>query len=220
MKVRGNSLAFSPVITLGQVVVYAWSFADYSRSEVTLLELVPCGVRGDFELESRDSRRRERYFSYIAMKLILAQHLGIAVDRVSLERLVTGRWVCRQLQEQGGDFSVSHCGGQLVLSIAPGPIGIDIIARGKVVTHHRALLRFLADYELAYVKNLAGDKDAYEEALLRSWCGKEAYTKLLGRGLWARECNQVLAIGPWAYSGLEFFNWHDFIGCVAICPNR
>lgn len=78
----------------------------------------------------------------------------------------------------GIHFSLSHSGPWAVCALGESPLGVDVeLPRCTLATARR----FFAPAEVAQVEALP--ESARQEALLRLWTGKEAFTKAMGQGL-------------------------------------
>ncbi len=76
-------------------------------------------------------------------------------------------------------FSMSHCAGKVVCSVADVSVGADIQDIRKI--SQRAAEKFLTPEELKNI-SLITDENKLTRELCRIWCIKESYGKMTGKG--------------------------------------
>lgn len=114
------------------------------------------------------------------LRAALARRFGATPSRWRFARLETGKWVVSSGPCTGVDFSVSHAGGAVAVSVTRGSLsGIDIEphATGAELT----AIDYLTGRERAWLEALPAETRRREA--LRIWTAKEAYAKALGRGV-------------------------------------
>lgn len=161
----------------------------------------------DHEEEARAGRwhrpaDRARYVArHVALRLILAERLGVDPTTVAFERApcpLCGELHGRpQLRERDDvHFSLSSTGDVAAVAVAPVPVGIDVEAVGRATAHELAAA--LDTGEQAAVAALA--EPARSRTALRCWARKEALLKGRGTGLGIDPDAVHVGVGPLARS--------------------
>ncbi len=110
-----------------------------------------------------------------AVRRELGRWLGEEPGRVEITVALGGKPGVR-----GGEFSLSHSGGHLVLAWAAVPVGVDLETRVPAEPE-RLAVRFFSAADAAVVG--AADAAARGEVFRRQWVAKEAALKVRGGGL-------------------------------------
>ncbi|WP_399681236.1 4'-phosphopantetheinyl transferase family protein [Xenophilus sp.] len=111
----------------------------------------------------------------------LGQRLGVAADKLRIERDLHGR--PRLASHPGADAGWSHSGDGLVAAMARGArVGIDL-ERERPRPRALALARRYFTPEEAAWLQAQPDEAGVSRAFLRLWCAREAVLKAHGRGL-------------------------------------
>ena len=116
-----------------------------------------------------------------ALRWILGRELGVAPDRVVIERGHRGR---PQLPGAELDFNVSNTRNVAFIGLAVTPklrIGVDVESTDRRLNHAGLARKYLTAREQAALDAL--DDDAQRIAFLRSWTCKEAMSKATGDAL-------------------------------------
>lgn len=143
----------------------------------------------ELELLDADERQRAARFAtpllqrrFIAAHVGLRRLLGMALDASPAELRFTVDALGKPcvLGAPARHFSLSHCGGQALVAIAPAPLGIDLEA---LIQRDTELLaeRILTPRELGRWRLLP--QIDRTESLTEAWTLKEALLKACGLGL-------------------------------------
>lgn len=141
---------------------------------------------------------RVRYVArHVALRLILADRLGVAPEAVAFAR--EGCPLCGEphgrpilADRRGPAFSLTSTGDVAVVALAPVPVGVDVEAVGRVAADDLAAA--LSPAERAAVEGSAvPDRDT---AALRCWARKEALLKGRGIGLGVDPETVHVGVGP------------------------
>ena len=121
----------------------------------------------------RESGRTEILLSGLLLRRELIR-AGIPSDKHSFSYGENGK---PYLADGGAHFSLSHSGGVIACACGDVPVGLDV----QIIDQRdrMAAMRFFTDNERAYIEQ-SDDKTV---AFYRIWTAKEAYVKLIGRGL-------------------------------------
>lgn len=124
---------------------------------------------------------RDRYIvGRATLRRLLGARLGLAADRVLIERGPRGRPFAPQ--DPALDFNVSHTREVALFGIASRPrIGIDIEHGERLLNVDGVARKFMSSAEQALLATL--DDDARRRTLLRLWTCKEAMSKATGDAL-------------------------------------
>jgi phosphopantetheinyl transferase len=152
----------------------------------------------------RPSRRQEFTAVRGTLRILLASYSDLRATEIPLVEGLRGKPALDPLLNQDLAFSVSHTTFLAAIAIARG------IAVGVDVEFHRAIRRpglasrVLAPEEHRYLASVADHER--QDAFIDLWSAKEAYAKLVGRGVAdaLRACDfselpcvmQRLAVGP------------------------
>ncbi len=153
----------------------------------------------DAEIDRRagmknEGRKRSFTLGRVALRSLLAGHLGIQPRDVALIVEQSGRLAC---PNSGLYLSLAHSGDQAIAIAAPRNVGVDMeVIREKP----EALLDYiLADGERQHIKELPLD---FTHSLFLCWTLKEAVLKANGTGLRRSPKKVELAIDLEAGSAL------------------
>jgi 4'-phosphopantetheinyl transferase len=141
---------------------------------------------------------RARYVGrHVALRLILAEHLGVAPATLVFDRApcplcggAHGRPVVRDRDDV--HFSLSSTGDVAAVAVAPVPVGLDVEAVGRASADDLAAA--LDPVEQAAVAALG--EPARSRAALRCWARKEALLKGRGTGLGIDPDAVHVGVGP------------------------
>lgn len=140
-------------------------------------------------------RLAQRYMrGRAALRWILAQRLGIAPERVSIEQDERGR--PRLAGRTDVDFNVSNTRNIALVGAVDLPgmrIGVDVEYEDRALHHVGLARKYLTPREQSAIASL--DAEAHRRAFLRLWTCKEAMGKATGQALSAplRELDVDLA---------------------------
>lgn len=158
------------------------SLADARPEHVRLLDTDERGRR-DRYLRDED---RDRFTIGVALtRLILSAALGLAPERVLLDRTCRdcgGPHGAPRLGTGTGPYvSVSHSGDRIAVAVSPdGPLGVDVEATGKPLTEDLGRHVLTAAEQAELVRLPEPDRTG---GLLAYWTRKEAVLKATGDGL-------------------------------------
>ena len=134
---------------------------------------------------------------HVALRVILAEHLGVAPADVAFDRAPCplcggphGRPVVRDRDDL--HFSLSSTGDRAAVAVAPVPVGLDVEAVGRASADDLAAA--LDPVEQAAVAALT--EPARSRAALRCWARKEALLKGRGTGLGIDPDAVHVGVGP------------------------
>jgi 4'-phosphopantetheinyl transferase len=118
----------------------------------------------------------------IALRLLLESVAGADMRRVPFAAGAAGK--PRLARHRGAlDFSLSHCGGDILIAIAgAGPVGIDL-ERLRAVSMEAERRRALIAAAAALVPASIPDEDPTDAHLLQAWVRLEALAKARGCGI-------------------------------------
>ena len=129
-----------------------------------------------------DALRRRYVAGRAALRVTLAERLGVAPRDVPIRRGTRGR---PQLDAPHGlDFNVSHTRGVALIAHLDrdgARVGVDLEAVDRTLAHDGLARKFLTARERDAIAHL--DDDARRRAFLRLWTCKEAMSKATGEGL-------------------------------------
>lgn len=136
---------------------------------------------------------RQRYLvGRATLRWLLGRALGVAPERVALERGERGR--PRLADTPGLDFNVTHTGGEGMVGFARGMrIGVDIERTDRAINASGIARKFMTSAER---DALPADADAARRVLLRLWTCKEAMSKATGDGVSAPFGRIDVALAP------------------------
>jgi 4'-phosphopantetheinyl transferase len=154
-----------------------WASREAARPElVALLDPIERARR---ERYLRDADRDRFTVGVAVTRLAVAERLGIAPERVALDRACRdcGEPHGRPVAEGGPELSVSHSGGRVAVAVSPyGPVGVDVEEDSGRIGDDIARMLLSADE--------VGDGPSPGRAgLLAYWTRKEALLKATGDGL-------------------------------------
>lgn len=146
-------------------------FEEYSR----YLPLVSEKRRKRISLIVKDADKLRSLFAEVLIREMASRQLGTAPEKLDIAVGKYGKPFITGFE--GYDFSVSHSGGAVAFAGGFSAVGADIeLLRPRRVN---ASERFFAANELEFIKS-HGNTD---EAFFEIWTKKEAYSKMLGKGL-------------------------------------
>ncbi len=132
-------------------------------------------------------RRRRYWRSRLAMRQVLAAHLGLEPQAVPLQ---SPPGQPPALPEALGCLSLSHGGGALLIGWSPVPIGVDLELASRHFDAAALAGRFFPAREQQQLAAQMGEP--LREAVLRSWVCKEAAIKWRHRSI-------ALELSAWRY---------------------
>lgn len=168
------------MISHDAIVIYSADFRDFA-SDVDELNSI---------LSLSEQQRAERLFfsddqvnikvSFALTKIILAEWLCCAAREIVFEYGPHGKPFC--LNQHGVNFNISHSQDQFLMAVSrEREVGIDI----EVIKGSRDVLalseRYFSKNEIAYLNSLPVSEQV--KAFYRIWAAKEAFIKLIGKGL-------------------------------------
>lgn len=146
-------------------------FEEYSR----YLPLVSEKRRERISLIVKDADKLRSLFAELLIREMASRQLGTAPERLDF---AVGKYGKPFIAGHDGyDFSVSHSAGAVAFAGGFSAVGADIELIRPRKTN--ASERFFAANELEFIKS-HGNTD---EAFFEIWTKKEAYSKMLGKGL-------------------------------------
>jgi 4'-phosphopantetheinyl transferase len=125
-----------------------------------------------------DRHRRSFLRNHAAMRVLLAEQLAVAPDRLRLSRDERGK-PCL-VDDATLHFNLSHSASFGALGVSPDPVGVDIERPDGAA--YDELAKRLFPYEAAQLVDVSGMCND-PLAFARLWTAKESYLKALGRGL-------------------------------------
>ncbi|MGN0600282.1 MAG: 4'-phosphopantetheinyl transferase family protein [Oscillospiraceae bacterium] len=146
-------------------------FAEYRY----LLPLISEERRGRIERMAVNGDRVRSLFSELLMRYEASEQLGVDFNELIFDK---GEFGKPYIVGSGGyDFSVSHSGQAIAFAGGFSAVGADI----ELIKRRRngASQRFFSENEVRYIEQSANSDNAFFEI----WTKKEAYSKMLGKGL-------------------------------------
>jgi len=142
------------------------------------LELLDAGERQRAARFATPQLQRRFIAAHVGLRRLLGMALGLPPAELRFSADALGK-PCL-LGEGRRHFSLSHCGGQALVAIAPAPLGVDLEA---LIQRDTELLaeRILTPRELGRWRLLP--QIDRTEALTEAWTLKEALLKACGLGL-------------------------------------
>ncbi|MGN1303862.1 MAG: 4'-phosphopantetheinyl transferase family protein [Oscillospiraceae bacterium] len=147
------------------------TFAEYGY----LLPLISEERRERIERMAVKGDKVRSLFSELLMRYEASEQLGVDFNELIFDK---GEFGKPYIVGFGGyDFSVSHSGQAIAFAGGFSAVGADI----ELIKRRRngASQRFFAENEVRYIEQSANSDEAFFEI----WTKKEAYSKMLGKGL-------------------------------------
>lgn len=146
-------------------------FAEYGY----LLPLISEERRERIERMAVNGDKVRSLFSELLMRCEASEQLGVGFNELIFDKGEFGKPYI--VGADGYDFSVSHSGQAIAFAGGFSAVGADIelIKRRR----NRASQRFFSDNEVRFIEQSANSDEAFFEI----WTKKEAYSKMLGKGL-------------------------------------
>lgn len=146
-------------------------FEEYSR----YLPLVSERRRERVSRIVRDADKLRSLFAELLIREMASRQLGTAPEKLDIAVGKYGKPFITGFE--GYDFSVSHSGGAIAFAGGFSAVGVDI----EQIRPRKTRLsgRFLASGEFRFIKA----HDDLDETFFEVWTKKEAYSKMLGKGL-------------------------------------
>ncbi|MGN0552618.1 MAG: 4'-phosphopantetheinyl transferase family protein [Oscillospiraceae bacterium] len=146
-------------------------FSEYSR----YLPLVSEKRRERIARMAKDGDRKRSLFAELLIRDMASKQLRTVPEKLEIKNGEYGKPFIADHDDY--DFSVSHSAGAVAFADGFSAVGVDIeLIRPRKVN---ASERFFAANELEFIKT-HGNSD---EAFFEIWTKKEAYSKMLGKGL-------------------------------------
>ena len=147
-------------------------FAEYSQ----LLPLISQERRERIARMAVNGDKVRSLFAELLIRYEASEQLGTDFDSLEFGKNEFGKPFI--IGENGYDFSVSHSGKAVAFAGAdPARVGVDVerIRRRKSGISER----FFAENEIKFIEK----SETPDEAFFEIWTRKEAYSKMLGKGL-------------------------------------
>ncbi|HKH91547.1 MAG TPA: 4'-phosphopantetheinyl transferase superfamily protein [Gemmatimonadaceae bacterium] len=133
------------------------------------------------------SAHRRRYVaSHGALRVLLADYLGVAPEDIAYELGVHGKpTLAADLRSPARvEFNLSHSEDIALVALARArPVGVDVQHWSPGVEHLRLAERFFSARERDALRALSDSSDGIAAGFFAAWTRKEAYLKATGDGI-------------------------------------
>lgn len=130
-------------------------------------------------------RNRTLWAELLARKII-SRKLNINFNKIIISRDESGRPFINNINNNKLNFSISHSGDYIAVSIGENLNGVDIETRAREHLDLNIAKRFFLPHEYNYLLNLNQDLQDLQTEFLKLWTLKESCLKCLNLSNWTQ----------------------------------
>lgn len=130
-------------------------------------------------------RNRTLWAELLARKII-SRKLNINFNKIIISRDESGRPFINNINNNKLNFSISHSGDYIAVSIGENLNGVDIETRAREHLDLNIAKRFFLPHEYNYLLNLNQDLQDLQTEFLKIWTLKESCLKCLNLSNWTQ----------------------------------
>lgn len=150
---------------------------EFSKNLEVLFNLIPDSERAKYLIIKNPETLQRSLLGEVLTRYILKKYYNIDLKNTELKR---NQWGKPYFDEISVHFNISHSGKWVLVCFSDKPIGIDIekIRDFK----YNVANKYFSEEELFLLEN-EDDISIKRELFYKIWTSKEAYVKMLGKGI-------------------------------------
>ena len=159
-------------------------------------------------------RNRTLWAELLARKII-SRKLNINFNKIIISRDESGRPFINNINNNKLNFSISHSGDYIAVSIGENLNGVDIETRARDHLDLNIAKRFFLQHEYNYLLNL--NQDLQQQEFLKIWTLKESCLKCLNLNEWSDVDTFQLLNSKYNNAAGQNFILPDFKAVIGVC---
>ena len=168
-------------------------------------------------------RNRTLWAELLARKII-SRKLNINFNKIIISRDESGRPFINNINNNKLNFSISHSGDYIAVSVGENLNGVDIETRAREHLDLNIAKRFFLPHEYNYLLNLNQDLQDLQTEFLKIWTLKESCLKCLNLSDWTQVdtfklLNKNTASPEIKAKNFILKDFKDFKAVIGVCEN-
>ncbi|MBR0043677.1 MAG: 4'-phosphopantetheinyl transferase superfamily protein [Synergistaceae bacterium] len=161
-------------------------------------------------------RNRTLWAELLARKII-SRKLNINFNKIIISRDESGRPFINNINNNKLNFSISHSGDYIAVSVGENLNGVDIETRARDKLDLNIAKRFFLQHEYNYLLNLNQDLQDLQTEFLKIWTLKESCLKCLNLNEWTQVDTFQLLNSKYNNAAGQNFILPDFKAVIGVC---
>ena len=159
-------------------------------------------------------RNRTLWAELLARKII-SRKLNINFNKIIISRDESGKPFINNINNNKLNFSISHSGDYIAVSVGENLNGVDIETRARDKLDLNIAKRFFLQHEYNYLLNL--NQDLQQQEFLKIWTLKESCLKCLNLNEWSDVDTFQLLNSKYNNAAGQNFILPDFKAVIGVC---
>ena len=159
-------------------------------------------------------RNRTLWAELLARKII-SRKLNINFNKIIISRDESGKPFINNINNNKLNFSISHSGDYIAVSVGENLNGVDIETRVRDKLDLNIAKRFFLQHEYNYLLNL--NQDLQQQEFLKIWTLKESCLKCLNLNEWTQVDTFQLLNSKYNNAAGQNFILPDFKAVIGVC---
>ena len=159
-------------------------------------------------------RNRTLWAELLARKII-SRKLNINFNKIIISRDESGKPFINNINNNKLNFSISHSGDYIAVSVGENLNGVDIETRARDKLDLNIAKRFFLQHEYNYLLNL--NQDLQQQEFLKIWTLKESCLKCLNLNEWTQVDTFQLLNSKYNNAAGQNFILPDFKAVIGVC---
>ncbi|MBQ3626134.1 MAG: 4'-phosphopantetheinyl transferase superfamily protein [Synergistaceae bacterium] len=159
-------------------------------------------------------RNRTLWAELLARKII-SRKLNINFNKIIISRDESGKPFINNINNNKLNFSISHSGDYIAVSVGENLNGVDIETRVRDKLDLNIAKRFFLQHEYNYLLNL--NQDLQQQEFLKIWTLKESCLKCLNLNEWSDVDTFQLLNSKYNNAAGQNFILPDFKAVIGVC---
>ena len=159
-------------------------------------------------------RNRTLWAELLARKII-SRKLNINFNKIIISRDESGKPFINNINNNKLNFSISHSGDYIAVSVGENLNGVDIETRARDHLDLNIAKRFFLPHEYNYLLNL--NQDLQQQEFLKIWTLKESCLKCLNLNEWTQVDTFQLLNSKYNNAAGQNFILPDFKAVIGVC---
>ena len=161
-------------------------------------------------------RNRTLWAELLARKII-SRKLNINFNKIIISRDESGKPFINNINNNKLNFSISHSGDYIAVSVGENLNGVDIETRARDKLDLNIAKRFFLQHEYNYLLNLNQDLQDLQTEFLKIWTLKESCLKCLNLNEWTQVDTFQLLNSKYNNAAGQNFILPDFKAVIGVC---
>ncbi|MBQ9897507.1 MAG: 4'-phosphopantetheinyl transferase superfamily protein [Synergistaceae bacterium] len=161
-------------------------------------------------------RNRTLWAELLARKII-SRKLNINFNKIIISRDESGKPFINNINNNKLNFSISHSGDYIAVSVGENLNGVDIETRARDNLDLNIAKRFFLPHEYNYLLNLNQDLQDLQTEFLKIWTLKESCLKCLNLNEWTQVDTFQLLNSKYNNAAGQNFILPDFKAVIGVC---